>query len=85
MERRLSSWINAVQGQLTPAPIQPTMDSVATSASGIANRNGGRLQRRGGIDLGDGYWDLEKARALREAKTELDSLQLKRLLSGFEL
>ena len=84
MERRLSSWINAVEGHLAPVPIQPTIDSVA-SASGIAVQNGRRLQRRGGIDLGDGYWDLEKARALHEAKTELDSLQLKRLFSGFEL
>lgn len=42
-------------------------------------------RRRGGVDLGDAYWDFEKSRALQEAKTELDSLQLKRLLSGFEL
>jgi len=44
-----------------------------------------RLRRRGGIDHGSAYWDLEKARALKEARTELDSLQLKRLLSGVQV
>jgi hypothetical protein len=43
------------------------------------------LRRRGGVDLGNACWDLEKSRALREAKDDLDSLQLKRLFSGFEL
>jgi len=74
-----------MEGQLAPLPVKPTIDSVPSPPSGVAVQNGRRLQRRGGVDLGDGYWDLEKVRALREAKAELDSLQLKRLLSGFEL
>lgn len=83
MERRLSTWIHAVEGQFAAA--------AAASSCPFENQNSGtipnipRMRRRGGIDHGSAYWDLEKSRALNEARTELDSLQLKRLLSGVQL
>ena len=94
MERRLSSWINAIEEQLVPfQPSPSSFDGVSVSRASLSSSDPeiavvGRSnlrQRRGGIDLGDSYWDLEKSRALQEAKTELDSLHLKRLFSGFEL
>lgn len=115
MERRLSSWIHAIEEQLVVPVVvaaathvqqqhQQAQFDPSTSFASFSFDMGGhgvrpeiaalapalpppprRIQRRGGVDLGDGYWDLEKCRALQEAKTELDSLQLKRLLSGFEL
>jgi hypothetical protein len=80
MERRLSSWIHAVEEQYASMSVPVT----CPESSGIVY-SAPRLRRRGGIDHGSAYWDMEKARALEEARTELDSLQLKRLLSGVQL
>lgn len=79
MERRLSSWIHAVEGQYTPANPLTGPENPGTSVDCP------RLRRRGAVDHGGAYWDMEKARALQEAKSELDSLQLKRLFSGVQL
>lgn len=118
MERRLTSWINALEAQHAPlmqmqqsslpfdgewgynAYNTPNQSKPMSGFEGFNGFNGPNvstmpgvanipqprgLRRRGGVDLGNAYWDLEKSRALHEAKSELDSLQLKRLFSGFEL
>lgn len=81
LETHLESWIHTLEAQHKPVMFSLEQGS-AQSGLGAPPR---MMRRRGGIDLGNAYWDMEKARALHEAKQELDDMKLRRLMGVVDL